>query len=606
VLLSHKEAHPTSINCIKFIPDTEYLATGSSDDTIRVWDFNGKEIKIFIGHIAPVTQIDFTNFNNEIIMVSSSEDNTVKIWNYSTAELLKSYSDATNIVKVVRFINDKVITGSKDKHLRIYNLQNDQLLFDLETGAVTALAVHPGPQTFCVIGTVTNHLVVIDYENGSIIKKSLSHELPIQGLDFSSDGKLLVSSSLDKQVKVWNVISDFSELVSFQAHTSAVTGVRFCPNKDSFASCGFDRNTHIFQPGNIKPVKRFKGPKLAVTDLAWNETGDKLAVSSADGSFRIYNVDSPDLNAILTVEATKQYITCLAIHPDKNDLFAGFADGSIKIFPLEGSHDNFESSNTIPEAHKGIISWLGISQNSTLISTSEEKFIRVWNLETLQNTNSSESDISHTLGVKDAIIHPTESWCMTVSADTFIKKWQIPEMQLLGQFSTHKYAVNSITFSTDFEYIVTTSNDKRVVLHDKNMKELFTYKGHTDSVLSSCFSSENRFLFTGARNGRIIIFDVQKEKEVNTLDLHTDAILKFIFSNDYKFLAIISADNHCSIFSYKSTEISFELKNIFLGSFSGNPTDIIWKNDKEKKYSLLISTYLGELIELTILDELEI
>ena len=132
------------------------------------------------------------------------------------------------------------------------------------------------------------------------------------------------------------------------------------------------------------------------------------------------------------------------------------------------------------------------------------------------------------------------------------------------------------------------------------MKELFTYKGHTDSVISAIFSSENKFLFTGAKNGKIIIFDVLKEREVNSLTLHSDSILKFKFSGDKKFISIISADNHCSIFSYQTKpDSSFELKNIFLGLFSGNPTDILWINQENGKYSLLIATLIGELIELS-------
>ena len=603
VLIGHKEAHSTSINCLLFVPsedqnDNAFIATGSSDDTIRVWDQQGKEIKIFIGHIAPVTQIDFSTFDNKLIMASSSEDGTVKIWDYESTDILKSFNDSSKTVKAVKIKNNKILTGSKDKHFRIYDYTSGNLVSDLEVGGVTAIATHP-IKPYCVIGTTTNHLIIIDTDKGEITQKILAHELPIQGLDFSTDGKLLVSVSLNKQVKVWNIQNEMNELIAFNAHSSAVSSVKFCPHKDSFATCGFDRYTHVFQPGNIKPFKKFKGPKLAVTDLCWNKTGTKLALSSADGSFRIFDINE-ESEPLLLLEPTKEYISHLLFDQPRNRLIAGFGNGSIHSYSLNDfSGGKLEEVGVIPEAHKGIISYLELSANQNLLTASEEKYLKLWNGDSYELITLTDAENSHTLGINDLIIHPTENWSISVSADTSIRKWQLPELELIGKFATHKYSVNSITFSTDQQYIVTTSNDKRVVLHDKDMKELFTYKGHTDSVLCSTFSLDNKYLFTGARDGKIIIFDVQSEKQLNTLTLHTDAILKFKFSNDYKFLAIISADNHCSIFSYKSTEREFELKNIFLGSFSGNPTDIIWIEQENNSYSLLISTYIGELIELS-------
>ncbi len=607
VIIPHKPAHSTSINTLLFVPDQEtddnpLIATGSNDDTIRVWNHQGSEVKIFIGHLAPVTQLDFSFIDDKLVMASSSEDGTVKIWDFESGEIIKNFTDASHTVMAVKFKKDKILSGSKDKHFRIYDFATGNLITDLEVGGVTAIACHP-TDNYCVVGTTTNHMIVIDTNSGEVKRKILAHELPIQGLDFSTDGKLLVSVSLNKQVKVWNTQNAITELIAFNAHNSPVSSVKFRPHKDSFATCGFDRFTHLFQPGNIKPVKKFKGPKLAVTEICWNKSGSRIAIASADGSLRIFDCEN-ETEPLLLLEPTKEYISHFLFDVSKNNLIAGFGDGSIKFYSMEKFPDGIlEELHVLSEAHKGVVTWLGITPDQKLLSASEEKYLKLWDLESFSLLVTTDSETSHTLGINDLIIHPTENWCISVSADTKIKKWQLPELTLLASYATHKYAVNSINFSTDLQYIVTTSNDKRVVLHDKDMKELFTYKGHTDSVLSSVFSLENKFLFTGARNGKIIIFDVQKEREINSLTLHTDAILKFKFSDDYKFLAIISADNHCSIFSYKTTENAFELKNIYLASFSGNPTDIVWISHENNVYSLLITTYIGELIELTFTNE---
>ena len=143
VIIPHKEAHSSSINSIQFVPfedstDNAYLATGASDDTIRIWDMQGKEIKIFIGHIAPVTQIEFAYFEDKLILASSSEDGTVKIWDYETTEIIKNFIDAANVVKTVKIKDNYCLTGSKDKHFRVYDLTTNKLLFNIELGGITS------------------------------------------------------------------------------------------------------------------------------------------------------------------------------------------------------------------------------------------------------------------------------------------------------------------------------------------------------------------------------------------------------------------------------------------------------------------------------------
>lgn len=51
----------TFTQCVRFHPNSLYLATGSSDHTARLWDVQkGSSVRVFIGHQGVITTMTFS------------------------------------------------------------------------------------------------------------------------------------------------------------------------------------------------------------------------------------------------------------------------------------------------------------------------------------------------------------------------------------------------------------------------------------------------------------------------------------------------------------------------------------------------------------------
>lgn len=94
---THQEqAHDAEANCLSFNPLSEYLlATGSSDNTVAVWDFRNLKIKLheLNWHKDEVFQVQW-HPTRKTILASSGSETLMHVWDLSKADQPQSPKDA--------------------------------------------------------------------------------------------------------------------------------------------------------------------------------------------------------------------------------------------------------------------------------------------------------------------------------------------------------------------------------------------------------------------------------------------------------------------------------------------------------------------------------
>ena len=82
---------------MSFSADENLLASGSDDETCRIWDVNsGQLLKTISGHNYSVISVSFSADGK--LLASGSSDKTCRIWDVNSGQLLKTLSGHTNYV----------------------------------------------------------------------------------------------------------------------------------------------------------------------------------------------------------------------------------------------------------------------------------------------------------------------------------------------------------------------------------------------------------------------------------------------------------------------------------------------------------------------------
>src|SRR6267378_3231213 len=82
------KGHTDSVNSVAFSSDGTQIVSGSSDQSVRVWDVSTRaEVKLLMGHTGNVKSVAFSSDGMQI--VSGSSDQSVRVWDASTLAEVK-------------------------------------------------------------------------------------------------------------------------------------------------------------------------------------------------------------------------------------------------------------------------------------------------------------------------------------------------------------------------------------------------------------------------------------------------------------------------------------------------------------------------------------
>ncbi|MDF5719540.1 MAG: NB-ARC domain-containing protein [Rhizonema sp. PD37] len=280
---------------LAFSPDSQTLASSSQDQKVRLWNVNtGKCQSILVGHTNLISSVAFAPQHiQDSLLASGSDDNTIKLWNHQ-GECLKTLRGHEAWVYSVAFSPkaDILASGSRDNTVKLWNKRTGACLYTLvgHQNRVKSVAFHPNG-TILASASDDKTIKLWDVNTGHCVQTLVGHKDKVDCVAFRPDANILASTSCDKTIKLWDVNTGEC-LQTLPAHTQRIRMVAFSPDSQILVSCSDDQTIKLWDANTGENMRTLSGHDKAVWTIAISPNNCILASGSEDQTIKLWHLQT--------------------------------------------------------------------------------------------------------------------------------------------------------------------------------------------------------------------------------------------------------------------------------------------------------------------------
>lgn len=570
---NHLKKHESFVQQAKYSPDSKMIATASFDNTAKLWNADGKELKTLTGHKKAVVDISFSPDGKTI--ATASKDKTVKLWNQEGKPLrtLKGHDD---FVWSVSFSPDgkSIATASADNTVKLWTI-NGQFIKDLSDdkdkhkGQVYRVRFSPDGERIATASA--DKTVKIWDAQGNLLNTFTGHKDQILSVSFSPDGKILASASLDKKVILWNIIT--KKKVTLIEDVVVPRDVAFNPNGQTIATAHQDGKIKLWRIRDGLLLEVLAAHEGRVNSIDFNNDGTILASASQDKAVKIWRQNK----WLTSFVGHSEPIYSVDIKPKDNMLATASGDQTVKLWNLQG-----QKLKTLT-VHQAPVASVSFSSNGKMIVTgSNDDTVKLgsWKNQALKTLTT------HTDSVTSVSFNPESAEIASASRDKTVKI-STPEGKLLKSLQGSNY-IYSVSFSPNGKIIGSGDWDGKVQLWSRNDFSSRSWKAHNASIYALRFTPNSQRFATASEDNTVKLWNLNGSL-LKTFRGHSAGIWGLDFNPNGKIFATASDDKTVKIWANDSVlvttlighrgsvnSLKFSFDGKMLASASSDKTALLW------------------------------
>jgi WD40 repeat protein len=281
----------------------------------------------------------------------------------------------------------------------------------------------------------------------------------MNSVDFSADGKSVLTALWWGKARVWNLVS--GQALSPAFGPERLEMARFSPDGSAVVTASQDKTARVWDAVKWTQKLILKHPAW-VFSASFSPDGRHIVTACEDGSARVW------------------------------DAATGVLEKELK-------------------GHQAGLLYVAFSRNGQLIVTcSKDRTARIWEF---ASGRSTELALKHLNWVYYASFSPDDRCVATASFDRQARVWDIRSCREMVPAMSHPDGVRSVEFSPDSRYLVTACLDSTARLWDAISGQPLSPNPilyHNDRVMHATFSPDGRSVITASADGVTRVWDMSK------------------------------------------------------------------------------------------------
>jgi WD40 repeat protein len=517
------------------------------------------------GHGGPRHRVAFRPDGRRL---AAADGPVIKIWDATTGRMERTLTGHGEHVSGLAYSPDgtRLASSSPDETVRVWDPEAGREVSRFACKAALGVAFGPDGQT--VAATSSNQVKLWDVATGREVRTFgnlfTAHQLQVNAVAFSKDGRLLASAGEDATVKVWETASG-GLLLTFRQHGGPVTCVGFSPDGKLVASGSTDKTVKVWQAQNGTVRATLPTQAAAVLGVAWSPDGTRLASGGGSQQFsqkahelKIWDATSGQELRVLRGHADA--VESVAFSGDGELLASAGGDHTVKVWEATGRRELLPAPAPCDKLLALAFRPDGralAAAGQCLRGGDQRGLVQIWDVATGQERRTLRGHKMEVLGLAWS---PDGQLIVTGGMEPLIAAWRPDDGTTTFTLAGHRHKVSSLAFSPDGRRLASGSFDDKVIIWDlAGRREVRALLTNAPRVYALAFGADGGTVATPVGTD-VVLWDVETGREVRRFRGHGKTITGVAFRRDGWHLAASGADQTVRVWDVDSGEQVLMLK----------------------------------------------
>ncbi|MBL8148845.1 MAG: serine/threonine protein kinase [Blastocatellia bacterium] len=280
----------------------------------------------------------------------------------------------------------------------------------------------------------------------------IGHEHVIKSLDYTPDGKYLVSGSSDGTIKIWDLQKKMAR-GALVGHELSVNAVAISPDGQSVASASSDGTVKLWNLVTESEIASFNNYEGSLRSVAFAPSGKYLALSN-EANIEVWEIETRKRLAEFTGHV--RLVEAVEFTRDGSTVISGGVDETVRFWDL-ATNQPLGMIN----CRDHCINTLSSSVDGILATGGKDGKIHLWDVASRTDLATFEG---HTESVRSLAFSTRGDYLISGDWSGIVKLWDTATGAELASIGAHDGAVMAVAFSPDEKQIATAGYDQEIKL----------------------------------------------------------------------------------------------------------------------------------------------